>query len=119
VVIPRSPDFYLSLEVSLYVNDSLRQQFAMRDVILKIEDIVSQAFEKRELRYQKGEETVSLMPLGYIPSGTLILTGTAAGVIFKPLNIWNQSLYLKSGDVVRTEASWLGHLENTIVDERG
>ena len=117
VVIPRSPDFYLSPIISLYVNDRLRQRFAMRDVILKIEDIVSQAFEKRDLQYQKGAETVALMPHAHIPSGTLILTGTAAGVIFKPLNIWNQSLYLQPGDVFRTEGTGLGHLENTVVRE--
>lgn len=114
VVIPRSPDYYLSLDVSLYVNDKLRQRFAMKDVILNIEDIVTLAFEQQHVKFQKATETVDLMPTGNIPGGTLILTGTAAGVIFKPLNIWNQSLYLKPGDVVRTEATGLGHLENTV-----
>ncbi len=118
VVIPRSPAFYLSLNVSLYVNDKLRQHFRMEDLILPIEDIIVQAFEKRGESYQKGDETVSLMPVDYIPKGTLILTGTAAGVIFKPLNIWKQGFYLAPGDVVRTEATFLGHLENT-VGEKG
>lgn len=117
VVIPRSPVFYLSLNVSLYVNDKLRQNFAMKDLILPIEDLIAQAFEKRGESYAKGDETVSLMPAGYIPKGTLILTGTAAGVILKPLNIWKQSFYLAPGDVVRTEATFLGHLENTVVEE--
>ncbi len=114
VVIPRSPDFYLSLELSLYVNDQLRQRFAMRDVILTIEDIIAQAFAQRDTSFQKGDETVGLMPHGNIPRGTLILTGTAAGVIFKPLNVWYQGFYLAPGDTVRTEGSWLGHLENTV-----
>lgn len=114
VVVPRSPDFYLSLDLTLYVNDRLRQRFSMQDVILRIEDIIAQAFEKQGERYEKGEETVSLLPSGYIPRGTLILTGTAAGVIFKPLNIWNQGFYLREGDVVRTEGKFLGHLENRV-----
>jgi hypothetical protein len=35
-------------------------------------------------------------------------------VIFKPANIWNQGFYLQAGDVVRTEATYLGHLENRV-----
>ena len=114
VVIPRRPDFYLTVNLSLYVNDVLRQQFSMKDVILPIEDIVSQAFAMKDADYRKGDESVSLLPLGNIPRGTPILTGTAAGVIFKPANIWNQGFYLQNGDVVRTEASYLGHLENRV-----
>lgn len=113
-VIPNSPEFYLSLDVSLYVNDNLRQRFKMRDLILPIEAIVKQAFEKKDVAYERGGDTVSIMPEGKIPRGTLILTGTAAGVIFKPLNIWNQHFYLQSGDVVRTEATCLGHMENIV-----
>ena len=113
-VIPRSDEFYLTLELSLYVNDHLRQRFSMKDVILPIEGIIAQAFEKRQVSYQKGDEAVALLPHGHIPKGTLLLTGTAAGVIFKPLNIWNQWVYLKRGDVVRTEGTFLGHMENTI-----
>jgi 2-keto-4-pentenoate hydratase/2-oxohepta-3-ene-1,7-dioic acid hydratase in catechol pathway len=114
VVIPRSPDFYLSLHVALYVNDELRQLFSMADVILPIEAIVTQAFNNQNTEYRKGEDPVSLLPRRIIPRGTLILTGTAAGVLFKPANIWNQRFYLQAGDVVRTEATYLGHLENTV-----
>jgi len=117
VVIPNAPDFYLSLGLSLYVNDELRQQFRMEDVILPIEAIVSEAFEHQHDDYRKGDEPVSLLPHGRIPRGTLILTGTAAGVLFKPLNLWRQGFYLQPGDVVRTEATYLGHLENTVEAE--
>jgi 2-keto-4-pentenoate hydratase/2-oxohepta-3-ene-1,7-dioic acid hydratase in catechol pathway len=114
VVVPRARDFYLSLNLSLYVNYELRQQFSMADVILPIEAIVSKAFEDRHADYRKGDEPVSLLPHGFIPGSTLILTGTAAGVLFKPANIWNQGFYLQPGDVVRTEATFLGHLNNTV-----
>ena len=117
VVVPRSRDFYLSLNLSLYVNDELRQQFSMADVILPIEAIVSKAFEDRHADYRKGDEAVSLLPYPHIPKGTLILTGTAAGVLFKPVNIWNQGFYLQPGDVVRTEATYLGHLDSAIEDQ--
>ncbi len=115
VVVPRSRDFYRSLEVALYVNDEKRQQYQMQDMILSIEQIVAQAFDARPASYRKGEETVRLLPHGDIPAGTLILTGTAAGVLFKPVNIWNQAFYLQPGDVVRTEATYLGHLENAVL----
>jgi 2-keto-4-pentenoate hydratase/2-oxohepta-3-ene-1,7-dioic acid hydratase in catechol pathway len=114
VVVPSSPEFYLSLDLSLYVNDELKQQFSMSDVILPIEAIIAQAFASQDADYRRGDEPVSLLPHGEIPRGTLILTGTAAGVLFKPVNIWNQGFYLQAGDVVRTEATYLGHLENTV-----
>ncbi len=114
VVVPRAPDFYLSLKLSLYVNDELRQQFSMADVILPIEEIVSQTFQNQDADYRKGDEPVSLLPHGFIPRSTLILTGTAAGVLFKPANVWSQGFYLQPGDVIRTEATYLGHLENSV-----
>jgi len=114
VVIPRSGEFYKTLDVSLYLNDALRQRFPIDALIMPIEDIVRTAFDQDVVPYQKGESTVSLLPHGSIPRGTLILLGTGAGVLFKPLNLWNADFYLQPGDVVRTEARYLGHLENRI-----
>ena len=114
VVIPREPDFHSALEISLYVNDRLRQRFQMDQMILSVEEIVRQSFTQADVPYQNGDETVRLLPQGRIPAGTLILAGTAAGIAFKPVNIWNQGFYLKGGDVVRVEAPFLGHLANEI-----
>lgn len=113
-VIPRSKDFYRRIEHRLYVNDQLRQRFVAGDMILKVEDIVTQAFVHRDRTFWRSDKTVPLMPEGRIPRGTLILTGTAGGVVFKPANIWAPWPYLQRGDTVRTEADGLGHLVNTI-----
>lgn len=114
LVIPREPDFYRDLEFRLYVNDKLRQRFNTDDMILSIDDIVRQAFRDRALDFQRGDVAVDLIPGEGLSSTTLILTGTAGGVIFKPLNIWWQPAYLEAGDVVRVEASYLGVLQNPI-----
>ncbi len=113
-VIPRDASFYEQLEFKLYVNDRLRQRFVAGDMILKIEDIVAQAFDEKEATYYNGDEPVSLIPQETIPKGTPLLTGTAAGVMFRLANIWNQGAYLQEGDVVITEGTYLGMLQNQI-----
>lgn len=114
LVIPKDKDFYRSIELRLYVNDRLRQRFMADDMILGISDIVKQSFADRIKTFYKGKTEVDLIPKEGIQQGSMILTGTGGGVIFKPINIWWQGVYLKKGDVVRTEASFLGHLENKI-----
>lgn len=115
VVIPKHADFYRDLEVRLYVNGRLRQRFQAGNMILSIDDIVRQAFRDRSMDYRRGSSPVALIPAAGLSPESLILTGTAGGVVFKPLNIWWQPSYLQPGDVVRTEASYLGALENSIV----
>jgi 2-keto-4-pentenoate hydratase/2-oxohepta-3-ene-1,7-dioic acid hydratase in catechol pathway len=117
VLIPRRADFYRDLEIRLYVNGRLRQRFRVRDMILSVDDIVRQAFRDRSMAYRRGSSPVDLIPAGGVVAGSMILTGTAGGVMFKLLNIWWQGAYLQPGDVVRTEASYLGALENTVVLE--
>ena len=114
VVVPQNTDFYRGVSVSLYVNDQLRQQFDLTEMILSIEEIVAKALTDAEVPYQKGTDTVPLLPSSEIRQNSLILTSTGAGVLFKPLNIWGQHFYLQRGDVVRTEATYLGHLVNRI-----
>ena len=113
-VIPKSLAYLDTLEHQLWLNDALRQRFVAGEMILKVPQIVAKALELAERAHQSDQGPVPLLPEGYLPKGTLILTGTAAGVIFKPANIWLQAAYLKRGDAVRTEGDTLGHLYNRI-----
>jgi len=113
-VIPKSPAFYGSIILELAVNGMARQRFMAGDMILKIDDIVTQAFAQAETPFFNGDKPVSLLPSGGIPRGTLILTGTSAGVLFKPVNLWNPGFYLQRGDRIVTRATYLGHLDNRI-----
>jgi 2-keto-4-pentenoate hydratase/2-oxohepta-3-ene-1,7-dioic acid hydratase in catechol pathway len=117
LVIPRKPEFYQGLRLELSVNDRLRQRFRAGDMILKPQDIVAQSFANADALYRRGAARVELMPGGRIQKGTLILTGTAAGVIFRPVNIWNPGVYLAPGDLVRTRADFLGEMSNRIERE--
>ena len=114
VVIPKDPDFYRSISAELFVNDRRLQAFGLSEMILSLDEIVDKALRDADMLYQRGDNAVPLLPSNHIPKGTLILTGTGAGVLFKPLNIWGQHFYLQAGDVVRTQASYLGHLNNRI-----
>lgn len=113
-VIPESATFYESITLELAVNGEARQRFSAGDMILKVDDIVRQAFDQAGRTFFDGDEPVNLLPAGGIPRGTLILTGTAAGVLFKPVNLWNQGFYLQHRDRVVTRATYLGHLDNRI-----
>lgn len=117
VVIPKDPEFHRSLTIELYVENDLRQRFVMDQMILSIDQIVAQAFSESDASFEYGSERVGLLPKGRIPAGTLILTGTAAGIAFKPVNIWSQGFYLQPADIVRTEGAYLGHLENRVTAE--
>jgi 2,4-diketo-3-deoxy-L-fuconate hydrolase len=117
LVIPRSPEFYQDISLQLYVNERMRQNIQADMMILKPLDIVRQAFASAQQTYYRGDEIVPLLPGGKIPAGTLLLSGTGGGVIFKPLNVWNPFLYLKAGDRVTTVADYLGHLDNRILNQ--
>ncbi|MDA0959194.1 MAG: fumarylacetoacetate hydrolase family protein [Proteobacteria bacterium] len=114
VVIPQDPDFYRSIRAELFVNDRRLQAFSLAEMILSLDELVDKALRDADVLYQQGDNTVPLLPSDHLPKGTLILTGTGAGVLFKPLNIWGQQFYLQSGDIVRTQATYLGHLTNRI-----
>ncbi len=116
-VIPKEDDFYLDIALKLHVNNLTRQDFSSSTMILKVDDIVNQAFSLKETPFYTSETSVSLLPHGKVKQGSIILTGTSAGVIFKPINIWNQGFYLSLGDEVITSADFLGHLDNRIVSK--
>jgi 2-keto-4-pentenoate hydratase/2-oxohepta-3-ene-1,7-dioic acid hydratase in catechol pathway len=113
-VIPRDQQFYQQIEMQLFVNGSMRQRFIAGDMILKPEDIIRQALGSNDMIFYRGDKVVSLLAENKVHRGSLILTGTAAGVIFKPVNVWNPWYYLQSGDLVVTRGTYLGYLNNPI-----
>lgn len=79
------------LRLRLWVNGELQQEESTGDMICTVAELVAQA-----------SELVTLQP------GDVIITGTPAGVGAA------QGRHLTDGDVVRVEASGLGHIENTV-----
>ena len=117
-VIPRDLEaFYPEIELNLYVNGRLRQKAKVDLMIWEPEKIIKQIFLRSQWDFHSDRGRVSLLPeSGNISAGTIILSGTPAGVIFRPVNIWNRSLYLAMGDEVVMRSEQMGILRNTIID---
>jgi hypothetical protein len=77
-------------------------------------EVVRRAHQACGTTYQLGGGDFAWPPCGQFDAGTLVLTGTPAGVIFKPLNLWLGSLYLKPGDEVTVSSPGLGLLRNRV-----
>ncbi len=115
LVVPRSPaDFHERVELELYVNDALRQRASAGLMIWSPREILDRALADCETPYQLRDETIRISDCERIPAGTLILTGTPAGVLFHPLSLWNAAAYLRSGDEVVTVGTHLGVLRNEV-----
>jgi 2-keto-4-pentenoate hydratase/2-oxohepta-3-ene-1,7-dioic acid hydratase in catechol pathway len=85
-----------NLQVRLWVNGELRQDFSTAELLVDIPGMI--------------EDASSVM---HLSPGDIFLTGTGAGCggMRKP------PIFLQPGDVVRQEISGLGVMENPIVDE--
>ncbi len=118
LVIPKDLDaFYRGLELSLYVNGKLRQRAKSGEMVWGPQQIVDQIFEREGWTFHRYDSTVPLLSrAGVIERGTVIFSGTPAGVIFKPINLWNPSFYLKPGDEVIMRSDYLGILVNQIIE---
>jgi 2-keto-4-pentenoate hydratase/2-oxohepta-3-ene-1,7-dioic acid hydratase in catechol pathway len=117
LVIPRDARaFYRQLELELYVNGRLRQREKADAMLWSPERIVSEVFRRAGWPFAWGGDTVRLLPGAgaQIPAGTILFSGTPAGVIFRPLNLWNPWVYLRPGDEVVVRAELLGVIRNRI-----
>jgi 2-keto-4-pentenoate hydratase/2-oxohepta-3-ene-1,7-dioic acid hydratase in catechol pathway len=85
-----------NLRLRLWVNGDLQQDGSTSDMICSVSELISAA-----------SEIVTLEP------GDVISTGTPAGVGVA------RGLFLRSGDVVRTNIDGLGVLENHVIDPSG
>ncbi|MEH6548393.1 MAG: fumarylacetoacetate hydrolase family protein [Pseudomonadales bacterium] len=117
LVIPYSDDFYKSIELSLYVNEALRQQTGADKMVWSPQELLARALADCQSPYQNGPAIVYITDCQSIPAGTLILTGTPAGVMFHIATLWSPWAYLQEGDVVTSFGTYLGLLRNEIVDE--
>jgi 2,4-diketo-3-deoxy-L-fuconate hydrolase len=116
LVIPAGDEFYKTLELELYVDGALRQRASASDMIWPPREILAKVLEQCNAPYDLEGETVRLNDCERIPAGTLILTGTPEGVMFNVATLWAGWAYLQPGQVVKTFGTYLGALENTIVD---
>lgn len=115
LVLPEDADaFYPDIEFELYVNGRLRQRGSGRQMIRSPRELLDMALADCGEDYFAADRAVSIADCEGIPAGTLVLTGTPEGVIFRLHNLWNPFLYLQPGDEVLTMAGPLGHLRNSV-----
>jgi 2,4-diketo-3-deoxy-L-fuconate hydrolase len=116
LVIPKNLDaFYRELELKLYVNRRLRQRDRAGSMEWGPGQMLKEIFAREGWSFRRYDGTVPLLPrAATLPQGTIIFSGTPAGVIFKPLNLWNHWTYLQPGDEVVILSETLGSLRNTI-----
>ena len=118
LVIPGSVDFYRRIELSLYVNDQLRQKSGAEQMIWSAPQIVSRALADCHSPYQLGSQTIRIADCARIPAGTLLLTGTPEGVLFHLATLWNPWAYLREGDVVTGFGTYLGFTRNEVISKQ-
>lgn len=118
LVVPRDLDrFYETIRLSLYVNGRLRQRVRAGEMMWSPREILRETFRRADWIFHYGDGTLRLLGGGgEIGAGTLIFSGTPAGVIFKPANLWNPWVYLRPGDEIVVQADHLGTLRNRIVE---
>ena len=116
LVIPEDPEFYRKIELRLYKNETLRQRSGADLMIWTPEQVIAEALQDCEQRYQSLAGMHRVSDCQRIPAGTLILTGTPEGVQFHVTTIWNPWAYLTEGDVVSSFATYLGYMKNPIVN---
>ncbi|MGH8529710.1 MAG: fumarylacetoacetate hydrolase family protein [Nevskiales bacterium] len=118
LVIPKNLDaFYRQVELNLYVNGRLRQREKAGAMVWGPVAMLQEIFRRESWTFRRYDGTVPLLPRAKtIPQRTIIFSGTPAGVIFKPANVWNHWAYLQSGHEVLIRSEHLGMLRNKIID---
>jgi len=115
LLIPDADDFYKNIQLSLYVNQDLRQQASAKAMIWDSRKILAEILLQCQTPYYRGAQQLTMLSsCDTIPNRTLILTGTPEGVIFNIATLWNPFAYLRPGDVVTSTATYLGFTRNRI-----
>lgn len=146
LVIPHDwADFLAQIELTLSVNGQVRQRDRSTSMIWQPAQIMRELAARRGRTFPYNGQMVALLAAdGVIPQGTIILTGTPAGVVFRPPGArqimagippyvlgfkWTtqspldaylrgaheSGAFLQPGDEVSIRADYLGVLQNHIV----
>ncbi len=118
LVIPKNLDeFYPQVELKLYVNGRLRQREKAGAMVWGPAEMLQEIFGRESWIFRRYDGTAPLLPRARtIPQRAIIFSGTPAGVMFKPANIWNHWTYLQPGDEVIIKSEHLGMLRNKIIN---
>ncbi|MFT6051351.1 MAG: 2,4-diketo-3-deoxy-L-fuconate hydrolase [Halioglobus sp.] len=115
LVVPQAEDFYKGIELKLYLNGSLRQKSSAGEMIWPPHKTLNKALADCKVPYfMSGEEMVVTPSCESVPAGTLLLTGTPGGVMFKVANLWSPLAYLREDDVVVSWGTYVGFMRNKI-----
>lgn len=77
--------FLKKIQLSLHVNQKIRQNRLASKMVLSIADLVKMILKKgQEKIWTLNGKKIASIPKGYIEKGMTILTGTPEGVIFRP-----------------------------------
>ena len=115
LVVPRDLEaFYPDIELSLWVDGRLRQRSRAGAMIWGPAEIIDQAFARSDWDFDYEDRATKLLPGGRLTAGSLILSGTPEGVIFRLVNVWWAMPYLDVGDEIVAHATYLGSLRNTV-----
>ena len=116
LVVPADENFYRDLELSLYVGDVLHQRELGGKMVWSPREILDRALVACGESFEAGENVVKIADCDAVPAGTLLLTGTPAGVLFHPATLWNPWAYLREGDVVTSFGTYLGYMRNRVAN---
>ena len=116
LLVPRDTmAFYKQVRFQLYANGRMRQNEQAGAMLWDPRRIVTEVFARAQWAYAYREGQVPLLQGSVIPAGTIVFSGTPAGVIFRPLNLVNPWVYLQPGDEVVIRADHLGVIQNRIL----
>ena len=84
-VIPKNPEqFAKNLHLTLFVNDSIRQESSTNLMVWDFERIVSETWKMKHVEWEFNGESIKLMGGDpWIKARTLIMSGTPDGVVFQ------------------------------------
>jgi 2-keto-4-pentenoate hydratase/2-oxohepta-3-ene-1,7-dioic acid hydratase in catechol pathway len=115
LLFPHNKQLMSEIQLNLYVNKQKRQQGHTKQMLWSLSDILDRTLDDCQSVYQGLNATYSINNnCNFIPTGTIVLTGTPEGVMFNPITMWNPYYYLQPGDHISSFGTYLGKIINHV-----